>query len=114
MMKRVTLVAIVLSCAAAASADVVIPAAFAGTSTGTVGFNTVLRAFDRSVQAIYGASTLSGLNVGDRISGVAFRMFFTTNNPNTWPTADINWANYDIYMSTTSVTPGSQSTTYIF
>lgn len=98
--------------AGAASAQVVIPSAFASTSTGTTGFNTVMRQFDRSMQAVYSASVL-GLNVGDQINGISFRMNFTASNAfTTFPANTLTFANYDIFMSTTSVTPGSMSTTY--
>jgi len=110
-MRKLTVLALVVM-AGAVQAQVVIPPAFAGTSTGTTGFNTVMRQFDRSMQAVYAATQLTGLNVGDQITGIQFRMFFFATNPATFPATTLTFTNYDIFMGQSATAPGSMSTTY--
>ena len=110
-MRKLSIVALMIV-AGAAQAQVVIPPAFAGTSTGTSGFNTVMRQFERSMQAVYSAGQLTGVNVGDQITGIQFRMFFTASNPATFPVSALSFANYDIFLGQSATAPGSMSTTY--
>jgi hypothetical protein len=106
------MIAAFAAAAAFSAAQVVIPNNFAGTSTGTVGFNTVMRQFERTIQAVYDTSILGGLTPGTQITGLSYRMFFTGSNPATFPAINLNYANYDIYLSTTTALPGSLSTTF--
>ena len=67
----------------AAHAQVVIPAAFADVEGTSGGEGTALGNFSNTVQTVYDASLLSaaGLNVGDVLTGLSFRLNAVDNAP---------------------------------
>src|SRR6516164_9406239 len=94
-----------ISVCAQARAQVVVPAGFDGTE-GTSAEGTSLGDFSNRVQSIYGTSLLTGLHVGDVITGLAFRVDSIGPAP-----APQTVANYEIRLSKSPRTPGTLSNT---
>ena len=80
----------------AAHAQVVIPAAFANEEGNSGGEGTSLGNFSNTVQTVYDASLLSaaGLNVGDVLTGLSFRLNAVDNAP-IWSVDD-----YEVRLAT--------------
>lgn len=89
----------------APAALVVVPAG-AGATEGGSAEGTALGDFSNRVQSIYGASLLTSLNVGDIITGLAFRVDGIGPAP-----APQTVANYEIRLSKSPRTPGTLSNT---
>jgi hypothetical protein len=85
----------------------VIPNAYAGTN-GTGTFLGPLANAQRTYQLLIHANQLTSL-VGTNLSG--FSMRIPASATANWPTADVNYANYDIYLSG-SVDPVNRSLTF--
>ncbi|NOS86293.1 MAG: T9SS type A sorting domain-containing protein [Ignavibacteria bacterium] len=89
------------------SAYYVVPPNYAGTQ-GTASFLGPLSNAQRTYQFLIRDSILTGL-VGQQITGITYRLLASavTN----WPTADVTFSNYDIYLSG-SVAPENRSLTF--
>lgn len=59
--------------------------------TSTGGTNTVLRDLDRTYLIQYGASLLSGINIGDQITGLSFRIGSASAQPSSPAASFTNW-----------------------
>jgi hypothetical protein len=90
---------------APAQVQVVVPAGFGGIEGGSAE-GTALGDFSNRVQSIYGTSLLTGLNVGDVITGLSFRVDSIGPAP-----APQTVANYEIRLSKSPNTPGTLSNT---
>jgi hypothetical protein len=98
---------LLLGVASNASADVVVPPAFEFTIGSGSEFTALGRLANR-IQVVYGASELTGLNVGDIITGLTFRIGGTP----AVLAAPQTVANYEIRLSQSQNAPGSLSTTF--
>jgi hypothetical protein len=94
-----------ISVCAQGQAQVVVPAGFDSTE-GTSAEGTSLGDFSNRVQTLYGTSLLTGLHVGDIITGLSFRV--DSGGP---PLTTQTVANYEIRLSKSPKTPGNLSTT---
>jgi hypothetical protein len=77
---------------------IIVPAANAA-SRGTSGLNTLVRnsGNPRTYMLGINASQLTGIPNGAVITGVSFRFSVSTSNSPSWPAADINWTDYQIW-----------------
>jgi hypothetical protein len=98
-------VAMISFSAWAPAAFVVVPAG-SGATEGASAEGTSLGDFSNRVQSIYGTSLLAGLNVGDVITGLSFRVDGIGPVP-----APQTIANYEIRLSKSPKTPGTLSNT---
>lgn len=89
------------------SAFNVIPPNYAGTQ-GTATFLGPLSNAQRTYQLLIRDSILTGL-AGQQITGITYRLLASAVS--NWPAADINFTNYDIYLSG-SVAPENRSLTF--
>lgn len=96
-MKRAVLtVAIVALASTMASAQVIVPNVNA-INHGGGGLNSTTRQFERTYQVVIPASELAAITGPNNvINGIAWRSYFGGSQ---WPASDINWANFDIYLS---------------
>jgi hypothetical protein len=85
----------------------------APTTAGPGGYSTLMHTQARSYQLVVGPQELGGLPIGSRITGVTWRLSTWIVYPD-WPGAGAtaNYANYDIFLSSSNNPPGSLSTTY--
>ena len=109
------LIAAAVSIAAMAGlchADEVIIPPNAPTTAGTGGYSTILNAAPRSYQIVIGQSLLTSVPVGARFTGITWRRP-TWQGFASWPGAGFTclFPNFDIYLSTSALPPGSLSTT---
>jgi hypothetical protein len=83
-------------------------------SVGNFGINTPTRNLARTYQCVIDASQFAGLSVGDQITGLHWRAMSdpSANTTATWPASTASWANFDIYISTATTTPGTISNTF--
>jgi len=98
---------LLLGVASNASADVVVPPASEFVQGGG-GETSALGRNDNRIQIVYGVSELTGLNVGDIITGLTFRIGSTP----AVLAAPQTVANYEIRLSQSQNAPGSLSTTF--
>jgi hypothetical protein len=88
---------VLLVCAASSNAQIVVRnsnAANEGTRNTFAPFNVNPVTY----QMVINASELGALNVGDQITGLAFRLDNTTGSQTTGPTQNLTFADYDVYM----------------
>lgn len=79
-----------------ASAQVIVPNVNAVNHAGG-GLNSTTRQFERTYQAVIPESELLAITFPNNvINGIAWRSYF---GGGLWPALDINWANFDIYLS---------------
>jgi len=80
-----------------AAQSVLVPASSASVR-GTTGLNTLTREQGnaRTYQFGLAASQLAGIPGGSVINGMSFRMAVSSANPAVWPSADVNFADYEI------------------
>ena len=85
----------------------------APTTAGSGGYSTLMHTQERSYQLVVGPQELGGLPVGAVITGITWRRPSWIAYSD-WPGAGnvADFANYDIYLSTSNNPPGSLSTTY--
>jgi hypothetical protein len=79
--------------------SVVVPAANANVR-GSTQLNSIIRNLNNPRTFMQGinASELAGIPLGARINGVSLRFQVFASNTASWPPADIQWNNYDIYV----------------
>jgi hypothetical protein len=94
--------------APAAFAQVVIPTGAAAVE-GVGSLGRPLDATPQTTQFFYGTTALTGLTIGDQITGMQYRL--DGGNP-TGPGADLTFADYEITLSTSSLTPATASATF--
>jgi hypothetical protein len=94
-----------ISISVCAQAQVVVPTGFDSTE-GTSAEGTSLGDFSNRVQTIYGTTLLTGLHVGDVITGLSFRVDGIGPAPGPQTVA-----NYEIRLSKSPKTPGTLSNT---
>ncbi len=79
-----------------ATADVIVPNANV-VNHGNGGLNSTTRQFERTYQSVIPAAELASLTAPNNvINGLAWRSYF---GGGVWPSANINWQNFDIYLS---------------
>jgi hypothetical protein len=95
----------------AAMADVVVPNAYTNTAASTSGLNTFIRdtGNPRTGQLLIAASQLGGVNVGDQISGLTFRLW--TGATVAFPGSNATWSDYTINVGQ-GVAMGTATTTF--
>ena len=93
-------------CQTAMASTVVVPGLLAGTE-GNSGSTAILAASAQTFQYLYAASDFS-LNSGDTLTGMSFRL----NGGNTTIPGALTWTRFDVQISTTTIFPGSLSTTF--
>lgn len=83
--------------------SIVVPNANA-TARGTSQLNSIVRnaGNPRTYQWGANASELAGIPLGSVITGVSLRFMVFATNAASWPPADIQWNNYDIYAGPAS------------
>jgi len=91
---------------------VVVPNAYANSAASTSGLNTMIRDANnpRTGQLLIAASQLTGVNVGDTINGMSFRLW--TGATAAFPATTATWAQYDVEMGEALANPLSWSTTF--
>lgn len=106
-----TAVVVALGIASASNAQVVVPNSQAGTASGTSGLNTFIRdvGAPRTGQLLISSSQLGGINIGDTITGISFRMY--ANNTTGFPASAATYADYEIRIGV-GVAMGTQTTTF--
>lgn len=99
-----------LACGSAASADVVVPNAYASSAASASGLNTFIRDVNnpRTGQLLINASQLTGA-LGQQITGLQFRLF--TGATVAYPASAATWSDYTINVGP-GVAFGSQTTTF--
>jgi hypothetical protein len=99
--------------AASAQTYVVAPNAFEFTAGGA-GLNTLTRDLNapRTYQMIIDSGQLTGIPVGFQITGVTWRANITPSNPATWPAANYEYANYNMWLGPAATTVSTMSTTF--
>jgi len=85
-----------------------VPPAYTSTP-GTVTFTGPLANTARTYQLLIQASQLAGI-VGRNLTGLSWRL--PSSATSNWPTADLTFTNYDVYLSG-SVEPASRSFTFV-
>ena len=90
---------------------VVVPNAYANTAASTSGLNTFIRdsGNPRKGQLMINANQLGGINNGDQITGITFRLW--TGATVGFPANDATWADYSIAVGQ-AVAPLSGTTTF--
>ncbi len=107
-MKLICVMAASLAVSVSAFArDQVVPAAFENTP-GTGTFLGPLANSQRTYQLLIHESLLTNI-LGHQLTGLSWRL--PTSATGAWPTADVSFANYDIYLSG-SVAPADRSLTF--
>lgn len=109
----VILFAVALLPGFAAADHVVIPLAFEETH-GELGGATILvpNGVTTTHQTQIAASQLAPLGVGDRLTGLTFRLFPHMANPDLWPPADVTWVDYDITIAQAALPLASFGTNF--
>ncbi len=98
-----------LSLGAATYADyVVVPNAYVN-QMGSNGLNSPLRDQPRTFVEVMGQDQLGGIQVGNVITGITFRLWSGAGG--SWPPSAATWSNYDIYMGKAAVNAGSLNAT---
>jgi hypothetical protein len=97
--------------AAPALGDIVVPNQYTNTPASTAGLNTFIRdnGNARTGQLLIAGSQLGGVNVGDQISGLTFRLW--TGATQAFPATNATWSDYTINVGQ-GVAFGSQTTTF--
>jgi hypothetical protein len=108
---RLSLVAGAVALASVSVAQVVVPNAYAGLSSGGNGLNTLIRdnGNARTAQFVISSSQLASINVGASITGMAFRLY--NGNTTGFPATTATWADYTINVGV-GVAPSAASTTF--
>lgn len=109
-MRQICAVLAVAGLAAAANADIVVPAANAAVP-GTSGLNTLTREATnaRTYQFLIDAGNLGGPGV---ITGLGFRLQNSAANATSWPAAALTWPSYEVILSTSPNAAAAMSTTF--
>lgn len=94
-----SLLAALTGLAPLAAQSVVVPASAANVR-GTTGLNTLTREQGnaRTYQFGISASQLAGIPGGSVLNGMSFRMAVSTANPAVWPSADVNFSDYEVWI----------------
>lgn len=109
-MRQICALFAVAGLAAVANADVVVPAANAGTP-GTSGLNTLTREATnaRTYQFLIDANNLGGVGT---ITGLGFRLQNSAANATNWPAAPLTWSSYEVILSTSPNAAAAIGTTF--
>ncbi len=94
-----SLLAALTGLAPLAAQSVLVPAS-AANIRGTTGLNTLTREQGnaRTYQFGIAASQLAGIPGGSVINGMSFRMAVSSANPAAWPSVDVSFADYEIWI----------------
>jgi hypothetical protein len=99
------LLSVVNCCAIAMGGVVTVPDGI--TSTG--GFNPALNDGNRTYQMQFGASYLGGISVGDKITGISFRIASNSQEPDSPASSFTNW---DLTLAQAANSVSTMSTTF--
>jgi hypothetical protein len=102
---------VVCGISAGVSAQTILVPAAAGSASGSGAYSTLLNNAARSYQLVIGEPELNGrIPVGARITAIQWRnaswQAFAS-----WPPVTANFANFDLYLAQSTVTPGNLSLT---
>lgn len=104
---------LILATCVNAQSTLVAPNAYANATAGTggTGLNTFIRDSGnaRTGQLLINSSQLGAMQIGDKITGIAFRLY--TGNTTGFPALTATWTNYTINVGV-GVAFGSQTTTF--
>ncbi len=100
--------ALLVASSTAASADtgIVIPGIYL--SSDSAGSSNILTTDDEIHYQVMIAGSILGLNIGDQITGLAYRLD-ATGPSSSWPDSDVTWSRYDVIMAQAATTVPTMS-----